>query len=262
MEFVEKLETEHVLAALQSLGWMPGKRPPTYVDVRLKCKELFGNGGDGNRLKELRGQAIAMESGVPLAKTDDDPAPHRLPEDLQREMKALARAIDDRLILFDSAAATYLDRHRAAADADASARINVIRREAAERAEAYDEEISAALSAIQDRDATIEKLEAKLSSAQVDTAHAEGRASVLADQVMAQASRLTVLEQECDIMRAEREKLIARIEALEKAELKASKNAKTKVQKSAKPNNKPDSADKDTQTTVLQVVRPTTEGGA
>ena len=194
MEFVDKLEPEHVLAAMKSLGWGPGKRPPTYVDLRLKCKEMFDNGGDGNRLKELRELAIAMDSGVSMIKSEDEPTPHRLPEDLQREMRTLARDIGDRLTLFDSTAAEYLDRHRAAAETDASARINAIRREASDQAEACDEEISAALSAIQARESIIEKLETKLTTALTNTAHAEGRASVLSCQVDGLKAKIKELE--------------------------------------------------------------------
>ncbi|NTV48118.1 MAG: hypothetical protein HGB32_03615 [Geobacteraceae bacterium] len=194
MAYVEKLETEHILAAMKSFGWAPGKRPPTYVDLRLKCKELFDNGGDGNRLKEMREQAIAMESGVSLTKSEDEPTPHQLPDDLQGELRAFARDFGERLTRFDRTTGAYLARHCAAADAGASARINASRREVSEQLEACDEEISAALSAIQARDSIIEKLEAKLSSALTNTAHAEGRASILSDQVEGLKAKILELE--------------------------------------------------------------------
>jgi chromosome segregation ATPase len=207
MAYVEILQSAHALEAMRSLGWSVGKKPPTYVAIQAKCRELYENGGDGNRIKELREQAIALamhESGTTVTSAADDPALYRLPEELQCEMQGLARDIGNRLNSFDSIAARYLDRYRADADAAATARINALRREAAEQAAASDEEISAALSVIQSRDSTIADLEAKLAGALTDTARAEGRATALSELVTTQDTRISDLERELKAARSKK----------------------------------------------------------
>jgi hypothetical protein len=111
-------------------------------------------------------------------------------------MDGLASDITVRLNAFDLEAATYINRCRSDAEAAANARISAIRMEAAEQSAASDEEILAALSAIESRDATIADFEVKLSAALTATAHAEGRASALAEQVAVQGARIAELERE------------------------------------------------------------------
>ena len=152
MTYVEKLEVEHVLAAITTLGWEPGKKPPSYVELQVKCRSMFGNGGDGNRIKSLRQQAIALaleKSGAPAICAANATPPPRLPEDLQAELDGLANDISKRLAAFDQATATYIERNRSDSDAAATARIIAVRKEAAEQAADCDDEINAALAAIE-----------------------------------------------------------------------------------------------------------------
>lgn len=198
MSYIEKLGPEQVLEAMRAMGWEPGRKPPTYVDIQAKCRALFENGGDGNRVKSLREQAITLalrESGAQMTSAADTTPPPRLPEELQNEIEGLASDISRRLNAFDRAAATYLDHNRSEVEAAANARVSAIRKETTQQSAALDDEITAALSAIESRDATIADLETRLSAALTAAAHADGRASALADQVAAQETKIRELQQ-------------------------------------------------------------------
>jgi DNA anti-recombination protein RmuC len=134
--YVETIQAEQVLTAMQSMGWQPGTKCPGYAAIQTTLRRLFGNGGDGNRMRELREAAIRLASGLP-AEVDEQEQEQtdrsQLPDEVKQELQAMAASFEQQLTRLDRRLAERLDRVQSEINADARTQIDAIRRDVEDR---------------------------------------------------------------------------------------------------------------------------------
>lgn len=230
--YVETIQAEQVLVAMKQMGWQPGAKIPGYAAIQARLRQLFGNGGDGNRMRDLREAAIRLATGQPVGGDDQDRVDlPPLPDEIQHELQAMATAFEQQLSRLDTRLAQRLDSAVSEIGADARGRIDTIRREAEERLAAANEELDQALTDLQAAASTISSLQAELAATRESTAKAVGRLEALDQELAAKAGRISELEVKLTEATTAMATATGRAEVLEQ-ELTA---ARAQVKKGAKP---------------------------
>lgn len=214
--YVETIQAEQVLTAMQRMGWQPGIRPPGYAAIQARLRLLFGNGGDGNRMRELREAAIRLATGQPVGHDDQEQADlPPLPEEIQQELQAMATGFEKQLTSLDRKLAQRLDSMTSEINTDARTKIDAIKRESVERLSAANDELDQALTDLQAASTTISALQAELATAREATAKTLGRLEALEQELDTRSSRINSLEAELATSHAEIATSSGRTEALE-----------------------------------------------
>lgn len=214
--YVETIQAEHVLTAMKQMGWQPGQKTPGYAAIQARLRQLFGNGGDGNRMRELREAAIRLASGQPVSddeqeRTDLPP----LPDEIQQELVAIATAFEQQLTRLDRRLAKRLDSTMSEINADARIKIDAIRRDAETRLATAHEELDQALTELQTAVVSISNLQSDLSASRETTARIGGRLEVLEQELVEKVGRISSLETELAKTHAEIATSLGRMETLE-----------------------------------------------
>lgn len=214
--YVETIQAEQVLAAMQQMGWQPGQKTPGYAAIQARLRQLFGNGGDGNRMRELREAAIRLASGQQVGdneqeRTDLPP----LPDEIQQELLAMATAFEQQLRRLDRRLAQRLDSAMSEINTDARTKIDTVKHEAGERLAAAHEELDQALTELQTAAATISSLQSDLSASRETTARIGGRLEVLEQELVEKARRISSQETELAKSHTEIATSLGRMETLE-----------------------------------------------
>lgn len=229
--YVEMIQAEQVLAAMQQMGWQPGTKPPGYAAIQTTLRRLYGNGGDGNRMRDLREAAIRLATGQPVDVEQEWADLPPLPEEIQQELQAMAVGFEKQLTRLDKHLAQRLDSALSEISADARAKIDTIKRESGESLAAANEELDQALTDLQAAAATINSLQAELAATREATAKAAGRLEVLEQELAAKSARISDLESRLTDTTTAMATATGRADVLEQ-ELAA---ARAQVKKGAKP---------------------------
>lgn len=193
--YVETIQAEQVLVAMKQMGWQPGAKIPGYAAIQARLRQLFGNGGDGNRMRDLREAAIRLAMGQPVGDDGQERADlPPLPEEIQQELQVMAAVFEKQLTTLDRKLAQRLDSVTGEINADARTKIDTVKREAGERLAAANEELDQALTDLQAASTTISSLQAELAATRETTARTAGRLEVLEHELTAKIDRITELE--------------------------------------------------------------------
>ena len=230
--YIETIQTEQVLTAMHRMNWQPGTKPPGYAAIQTTLRRLYGNGGDGNRMRELREAAIRLATGQPVGGDEQERADlPPLPEEIQKELQSMATAFEKQLGSLDRKLAQRLDNALSEINADARGKIDMVKRDAEERLAATNEELDQALTDLQAAASTISALQVELATSREATAKASGRLEALEQELAAKTARSAELEARLTETTAAMANATGRAEVLEQ-ELAA---ARVQTKKGAKP---------------------------
>ena len=213
---VGMIQAEQVLTAMQQMGWQPGAKLPGYAAIHARLRQLFGNGGDGNRMRELRDAAIRLATGQPVDGDErelSDLPP--LPEEIQQELQAMAVGFEKQLTTLDRKLAQRLDSALSEINTDARGRIDTIKRESGESLAAANEELDQALTDLQAAAATINSLQAELATTRETTAKTTGRLEVLEQELADKTASIIRLDAELVRTKSETDTARGRADAVE-----------------------------------------------
>lgn len=214
--YIETIQAEQVLTAMQQMGWQPGIRPPGYAAIQARLRQLFGNGGDGNRMRELREVAIRLATGQPVGHDDQEQADlPPLPEEIQQELQAMATGFEQQLTRLDRRLSQRLDSVMGEINADARTKIDTNRRDADERLAAANDELDQALTDLQAASMTISILQAELATTRETTAKTNGRLEALEQDLAAKSARIIDFEGELTRTKSETDTVRGRADAVE-----------------------------------------------
>lgn len=217
---VEMIEANHVLAAMQELGWKPGEKPPALAAIQAQLRKMFSNGGDTNRLSRLREEAI-LHAG-PAEGYGSEPTPaeaveiSQLPEALDQRLADCAAAVGSSLSSLHHDLASYLGTYRAGTDRDTATRIDAAVKTADDRIAAAEYEVNVALAACDDSAARINELTTALAEAQAAAAAAAGKVEAMAVELTAVRSQLITAEDEVEVTRGTAATATGKADAVER----------------------------------------------
>ncbi|ACD95165.1 coiled-coil domain-containing protein [Trichlorobacter lovleyi] len=213
---VVMIQADQVLTAMLQMGWQVGNKPPGYAAIQARLRQLFGNGGDGNRMRELREAAIRMATGQPAS---DDDLGHAdlppLPEEIQQELQAMAIAFEEQLTRLDHRLALCLDSALSDIRSEARIKINTVKRDAEERLAVAHEELDQALTDLQVSGATLSALQEELTNTRELAAKTSGRIEAMEHEQSAKTARISSLENELTTAHAEIATSTGRLETLQ-----------------------------------------------